>query len=848
MADKAKNVVLNFKMDGQVQYANTLKQINAVMNSAAKEYRNHIAAMGKDASATDKLRAEKKKLEIQMEGAKKRTKMLRDEYEEMAKDTSTTTEQLTKMYNRVLDAENAEMKLQKSLERVNEGLSDQAQEAREAMSDLDGLKSESKLLEAEQKKLTSSFKLQNAELGENATEAERAELAQKQLKSQMDLTERTVSNLERQLEASKKIYGENSIEVMQLESKLNNARSTIKKFGSSLEGIEDSSQKADDGIAKLGKKMDLNNLLEATELLQGISEKLLELGKNSIGAALLFGDSQTNLRANLGLTEEKAEELNEVVDDVFRNGVVASVEDATQAVFITKQAFRDLNNVDLEDITNKIIAISKRTGTDVQENVNAASKLMMEFGLTGEDALDLIATGYQNNLNKSDDFTDTLNEYAPLFADAGFSADQMLSMLKSGMEGGAMNTDKVADAVKELQIRFGDGSFEKNIDSFSKGTQSLFKQWQDGKVSMADVMSSIQKDIQKMDSSKQQEALSLLATQFEDLGVRGSISLLGIGDSLVETTGKAEEFAEKAPGEKWESSMRELQESLVPIGQGIVDTLTPIIDKLAEMGDWFSKLPGPVKTFTLVFGALVTLMGIAIPIILGVAAAAVALEVPLLPLIGTVLAVTAAISAMIAIGVALYKNWDTVKEKAQLLWNKLGPFKGLFMSLVGPIASVIAIGVKLYQNWDKIKEKADALKEKVANLFKGIKWELPKLKLPKISVSGKFSLDPPSVPKFKIKWNAKGAIFTQPTIFGAYGGQLQGGGEAGPEAALPLNEENLGAIGRGIAATMKGVSQPIVVQLVADARTLAEVVVDPVTEMQNFKSNTKRIFEGRPAY
>jgi phage-related minor tail protein len=838
MADKAKNVVLNFKMDGQVQYANTLKQINAVMNSASKEYRNHIAAMGNDASATDKLRAEKKKLEIQMEGSKKRTKMLRDEYDAMAKDTSTTTEQLTKMYNRVLDAENAEIKLQKSLERVNDGLSDQAQEAREAMSELDGMKSESKLLEAEQKSLTSAFKLQNAELGKNASEADRAELAQKQLKSQMELTERTVSNLERQLTASKKIYGENSIEVMQLESKLNNARTTIKKFGSSLDGIDDSSKKANDGISKLGKKMDLNNMLEATEMLQGISDKLIEIGNNSVAAALLFGDSQVNLQANLGLTEEEAEKLNEVVDEVFRNGVVPSVEDATQAVIITKQAFKDLNNVELENLTNKIIAVSKRTGTDVQENVKAAQKMMMEFGLSGEEALDLIGYGYQNNLNKAGDFTDAIDEFSPLFADAGFSADQMLGLMQNGLEGGALHATLAGDAVKELQIRFGDGSFEKNIDKFSKGTQGLFKDWQNGKVSMSEVMASIQKDIQKMDSSKQQEALSLLATQFEDLGVRGSVSLLGVSDSLVATTGKAEEFAQKAPGEKWESSMRELQESLIPIGQSIVDTLTPIIDTMAKLGDWFNKLPGPVKTFTLVFGALVTIIGIATPIILALAAAVTALEVPLLPIIGTVLAVTAAIAALIAIGVALYKNWDTVKAKAVELWNKLGPFKGVFLALTGPIGTLISMGIKLYKNWDTIKEKAEALKEKVANLFTGIKWELPKLKLPKISVSGKFSLDPPSIPKFKIKWNAKGAIFTQPTIFGVYGGQLQGGGEAGPEAALPLNEENLSAIGRGIASTMRDIKQSIqIIMMTPDAQVLAEMVVDPVTEIQEFKKN-----------
>ncbi|WP_159458142.1 MULTISPECIES: hypothetical protein [Listeria] len=60
------------------------------------------------------------------------------------------------------------------------------------------------------------------------------------------------------------------------------------------------------------------------------------------------------------------------------------------------------------------------------------------------------------------------------------------------------------------------------------------------------------------------------------------------------------------------------------------------------------------------------------------------------------------------------------------------------------------------------------------------------------------------IPTLDIDWHAQGGIFTQPTIFGASGGRLQGAGEAGTEAALPLKEKTLGAIGRGIAATMNG--------------------------------------------
>ena len=115
MADKHANVVLNFKMSGQVEYAKTIRDINAIMNAAAAEYRTHIAAMGKDAEVTQKLAAEKKKLEIQLEAAQERTKMLRAEYEAMAKDTNTTAGQLANKYKQLQNSERAEIALAEEL-------------------------------------------------------------------------------------------------------------------------------------------------------------------------------------------------------------------------------------------------------------------------------------------------------------------------------------------------------------------------------------------------------------------------------------------------------------------------------------------------------------------------------------------------------------------------------------------------------------------------------------------------------------------------------------------------------------------------------------------------------------
>lgn len=110
-------------------------------------------------------------------------------------------------------------------------------------------------------------------------------------------------------------------------------------------------------------------------------------------------------------------------------------------------------------------------------------------------------------------------------------------------------------------------------------------------------------------------------------------------------------------------------------------------------------------------------------------------------------------------------------------------------ALSGALSTVQSIFGSIHSG---ISEKINAAKNVVSNAINAIKgffnfsWSLPKLKLPHISISGSFSLTPPSVPHFGIEWYAEGGILTQPTIFGASGNNLLAGGEAGAEAVVPL--------------------------------------------------------------
>lgn len=126
-----------------------------------------------------------------------------------------------------------------------------------------------------------------------------------------------------------------------------------------------------------------------------------------------------------------------------------------------------------------------------------------------------------------------------------------------------------------------------------------------------------------------------------------------------------------------------------------------------------------------------------------------------------------------------------------LTGGKLTAIKNKFLSGLEAVSSTVSSKIEGVRN--KFNEKMTAIAnlvntgiEKIKSYF-NITFPTPKIKLPHIQASGKFSLDPPSVPKFDVKFYAKGGIMTKPTVFGASGNQMMVGGEAGDEAILPLS-------------------------------------------------------------
>lgn len=221
------------------------------------------------------------------------------------------------------------------------------------------------------------------------------------------------------------------------------------------------------------------------------------------------------------------------------------------------------------------------------------------------------------------------------------------------------------------------------------------------------------------------------------------------------------------------------------------------------------------------------------------------------------IAITAAIAALIAIIVLCVKNWDKIIAKVKEVATKVGKYVGDMKDKVvnkfneiktNATNKVEELKTNITNKFNEIKEKITAPVENAKNKVKEIvdkikgffnfQWSLPKLKVPKFSITPSGwsvgDLLKGSIPKLSVAWNARGGVFDKPTLFG-YGNSLQGLGEAGAEAVVPLekNTQWLDKIADRLAA--KQGSTPIVLQV--DGKTFAEVSVASINNLTKMRGS-----------
>jgi phage-related minor tail protein len=663
-------------------------------------------------------------------------------------------------------------------------------------------------------------------------------------------------------------------EIIDTEQKLSRLQTESETTSSALKGDFQNAAKGantlKESVNDIGESVKSGVFMEAADQISSVGDKLSELGGSAIESFNGVNDAGKKAAAYFGETGKAAESTAAVIKDVYEGGVGDSMDSVSNAVIDVKKNLGDLDQVTLTNLTNQAITLEDLYGIDMNETMRGVASLMKNFGLTAQEAMDYVVTGTQNGLDKTDELGDNLSEYSGKFSQAGYSAQDYFQLLNNGLDGGAYNLDKVNDAINEVTTRLADGTIGDNIGMYSDKTKELFEKWQNGGATQKEVIDSIVSDISN--TTNQQDALNMAAQAFGTMAEDGNLkfitSLTSVGDSYDDVSGKAQGMfdATSTPSQEMESNMRKLKDSLVPLGEKASEIANTIIPPLASgittIAQGFGSLPAPVQVT--VSALVVLIAGIAkiVPLLAALKALGLpavlsgigtAITGTVLPAIASgisafagflvpILPIVAAISAVIAISVLLYKNWDTVKKKATVIWNAINK---VISNAVNGIKSSISTALNAAMNivsgvFDSIKNTIskkingakDAVKsaiDKIKSFFK-FSWSLPKLKLPHVKISGKFSLDPPSVPKFGISWYNKAMdkamVMTRPTVFGydAKTNQLLAGGETGNE--ILTGERHLTDLINGVFQSQNGQLVNLLDQLISTVQTYFPQVID----------------------
>lgn len=653
-------------------------------------------------------------------------------------------------------------------------------------------KSAMKGISAATKEAYSELKLAQSQYDKNTSATQKLADRQKYLQKMTEEYSKKEQVLRAELAEMENAEERDEAAIAKKKTEINNCKASLNKYESALEDVTKQIQSHSAQLKEWGDKLQsVGGKMKSVGdgMTKYVTAPIAAAGAASVVAWKEVDEGLDTVTKKTGATGEALEDMQNRTRNIAKT-VPTDFATAGAAVGEVNTRF-GLTGDALEDLSTKFIKFAELNDTDVSTSIDNVQSMMAAWGVKTEDAglmLDMLTKAGQDsgasvdtlsqqlmqNKTALDDMGLSLDESVDLLANcekSGIDTSTMLAGLKKAMQNSAKEGKSSAEAIAELQEKLMSAGSDAEASQIAmelfgnKAGPAIAEACRDGRLSLEDLGYAMDDLAGTTDSTfaSIQDPLDQMAPIVNSLKDTGYQLINDLGPAIVEVLGTISDGVSALS--TWWSGLDEKQKTVILTFAGLLAALGPVLSVVGSV----------VSTI----GSLVTIMGAA-------SAGGGVMAAVIGALTGPIGIAVAAVAGLIAIGTALYLNWDKIcqwaadmKEKVTSAWETL---KSNVSEKVENIKSTVK------QKFDDIKssiqEKIESARDKVKEAIEKIKgffdftWKLPHIDLPHFSIEGKFSLDPPSIPHFSVDWYKTGGVFDSPSVIGV--------GEAGPEAVVPL--------------------------------------------------------------
>ncbi|MBQ4060437.1 MAG: phage tail tape measure protein [Bacilli bacterium] len=442
---------------------------------------------------------------------------------------------------------------------------------------------------------------------------------------QLEKADKRLQNARKELQEYADSGDKSADKMKKLEQKVTSAQSSFNKLQREVGQTERALETANNELADMEKQLKQMPFDELSKKLNNVGDTLgnissatapltvalAGIGTAGVSAFIDMEGSLVKVKNMLGLTDAEADRLYESARNLASKGF-GEFDEVLNTLSNVKLMMGDLiDDSQIEDFSKSVLSIAQTFDTDMNDVLKTSNVLMTNFGISGGEALDIIAWGFQNGLDYSGDFLDTLWEYSVQFADMGYSATEFASMLEKGMQNGIFNTDKLADAVKEANIRLkempeatGEAVEKLGLD-ITKIQSDIAKGGDTAQKAMTDVA----KALLEIEDPVERNTIGveIFGTMWEDAGEAIAESVAGATSDIEGLNGSVSDMNSNIENMN-DGGLAELKTKMMEAFQVIGEKLCPVfsdlIDNVTEAVDWFTDLDSSTQGNIVKFGLL----------------------------------------------------------------------------------------------------------------------------------------------------------------------------------------------------------------------------------------------------